>query len=242
MAVIAVFLSQAISLAGRARVGVVTRAFSLSCAGCVSQHVLEASGGIIDSEDATWPEGTSIAPPTVESTWPGDGDSDAESVDSDLDDPLKHAGSYSAEEVIRMMRDKLIRLQKLYIDQFQRLQWLLKEHKRRYRQAVKREKDEHLMSVHRQPKETPSELAAYNQLKALSHYNRPQGSEHLLLAQQTEKRIRVSEGDANKTSSATKCTYKLTTNTVCGETCLPFTKLCMKHIMEDEKQVRRRSL
>ena len=46
---------------------------------------------------------------------------------------FRHAGAYTAEEVIRVMRDKLIRLQKLYIDQFQRLQYLLKEEKRTYR-------------------------------------------------------------------------------------------------------------
>ena len=58
---------------------------------------------------------------TVEATWRGDSDSDDDSVDSEMENPLKHAGAYSAEEVIRIMRDKLIRLQKLYIDQFQRL-------------------------------------------------------------------------------------------------------------------------
>ena len=57
---------------------------------------------------------------TVENSWRGDNDSDDDSVDSEMENPLKYAGAYSAEEVIRIMRDKLIRLQKLYIDQFQR--------------------------------------------------------------------------------------------------------------------------
>lgn len=39
---------------------------------------------------------------------------------------------YTAEEVALIMREKLIRLQSLYIDQFKRLQHLLKEKKRRY--------------------------------------------------------------------------------------------------------------
>ena len=34
------------------------------------------------------------------------------------------------------MRDKLIRLQKLYIDQFQRLQFLLKEERRSFRSGI----------------------------------------------------------------------------------------------------------
>lgn len=44
----------------------------------------------------------------------------------------RHAGVYTAEEVALIMREKLIRLQSLYIDQFKRLQHLLKEKKRRY--------------------------------------------------------------------------------------------------------------
>ena len=55
-----------------------------------------------------------------------------------MENPLKYAGAYSAEEVIRIMRDKLIRLQKLYIDQFQRLQYLLKEERRQYRMALRK--------------------------------------------------------------------------------------------------------
>lgn len=39
---------------------------------------------------------------------------------------------YTAEEVALITREKLIRLQSLYIDQFKRLQHLLKEKKRRY--------------------------------------------------------------------------------------------------------------
>lgn len=45
---------------------------------------------------------------------------------------LRHAGVYTAEEVALITREKLIRLQSLYIDQFKRLQHLLKEKKRRY--------------------------------------------------------------------------------------------------------------
>lgn len=45
---------------------------------------------------------------------------------------FRHAGVYTAEEVALIAREKLIRLQSLYIDQFKRLQHLLKEKKRRY--------------------------------------------------------------------------------------------------------------
>lgn len=95
----------------------------------------------------------------------------------------RHAGAYSAEEVIRIMREKLIRLQKLYIDQFQRLQYLLREERRQYRHSLRKEKEEQFMSIHMQPKDTPAEQTAYEQIKSLGHYNRPQGVEAVLHAQ-----------------------------------------------------------
>lgn len=55
--------------------------------------------------------------------------------------PLRHAGVYTAEEVALITREKLIRLQSLYIDQFKRLQHLLKEKKRRYLSSRKAEHD-----------------------------------------------------------------------------------------------------
>lgn len=53
----------------------------------------------------------------------------------------RHAGVYTAEEVALITREKLIRLQSLYIDQFKRLQHLLKEKKRRYLHNRKVEHD-----------------------------------------------------------------------------------------------------
>ncbi|XP_053552598.1 KAT8 regulatory NSL complex subunit 2 [Bombina bombina] len=78
---------------------------------------------------------------TVDQTWRGDLDSEADSLDSDQEDPLKHAGVYTAEEVTLIMREKLIRLQSLYIDQFKRLQHLLKEKKRNYLHSLKTENE-----------------------------------------------------------------------------------------------------
>ena len=48
---------------------------------------------------------------------------------------------YTAEEVTLLTRDKLIRLQSLYIEQFRRLQHALKERRIRYLHALKREKE-----------------------------------------------------------------------------------------------------
>merc|ERR1711872_604912 len=69
----------------------------------------------------------------VDDTWAGEG----ESVDSEGEESLKHAGVFTGEEVMRTMRDKLIRLQKLYIEQFGRLGHLLRESKRTYLAQIK---------------------------------------------------------------------------------------------------------
>ncbi|KFV11230.1 KAT8 regulatory NSL complex subunit 2, partial [Pterocles gutturalis] len=89
-------------------------------------------------DEDSWSDGEQ-EPITVDQTWRGDPDSEADSIDSDQEDPLKHAGVYTAEEVALIMREKLIRLQSLYIDQFKRLQHLLKEKKRRYLHSRKGE-------------------------------------------------------------------------------------------------------
>ena len=53
----------------------------------------------------------------------------------------RHAGVYSAEEVALIMRDKLIRLQSLYIDQFKRLQHVMREKRRKYLHTRKYERN-----------------------------------------------------------------------------------------------------
>lgn len=45
---------------------------------------------------------------------------------------FRHAGTYTAEEVALILRDKLIHLQSLYIDQFRYLHHMLREKRRKY--------------------------------------------------------------------------------------------------------------
>ena len=56
-------------------------------------------------------------------------------------DVARHAGVYTAEEVAMITRDKMIRLQSLYIDQFKRLQHLLKEKRRKYLHSVRNDRE-----------------------------------------------------------------------------------------------------
>ena len=48
---------------------------------------------------------------------------------------------YSQEEAALLLRDKLIRLQSLYIEQFKRLQHVLKEKRRKFLHTYKQERE-----------------------------------------------------------------------------------------------------
>jgi len=123
----------------------------------------------------------------------------------------KYAGAYSAEEVIRLMREKLIRLQKLYIDQFQRLRYLLKDEARKFNIRLLLERDildlgsiwmnSRLENMPTNSKEGDKKEncdsyengALYEKIKALSHYQNPKGLEAVLHHQQMERRIKLGE-------------------------------------------------
>ena len=88
---------------------------------------------------------------------------------------------------MRTMRDKLIRLQKLYIEQFGRLQHKLRESRRSYLAQAREEREAGMMTISSQPREE----ASYSRLKALTHYHAPAGREALLAARHREKRAQV---------------------------------------------------
>ncbi|XP_011161233.1 KAT8 regulatory NSL complex subunit 2 isoform X2 [Solenopsis invicta] len=161
-------------------------------------------------------------------------DSDNESLHSPQEDPLKHAGVFTAEEVIYIAREKLIRLQSLYIDQFRRLQYVLKEKRRKYLLALKKEK-ETLCSIHNQKKETAKEKKLYEKLKALNRYHRRSGVEAILYRKSLERRAQVTE-PLQKPPNVSKCVFT-EGGVKCGERTLPSAKHCRKHILKDQHQV-----
>lgn len=173
----------------------------------------------------------------VGNTWRGyDMDnSDNESVDSQNEDLLKHAGIYTVEEATMITKEKLIRLQTLYIDQFHRLQHVLKEKRRRYLHDLRREREQYC-SIHDQVKDSPKERKLYEKLKALNHYHRKYGMEAILHRKYLEKRAKATEGLHQKVGSHPKCAFT-EGGVKCGERTLPCCKFCRKHILEDKKQV-----
>ncbi|XP_076132114.1 KAT8 regulatory NSL complex subunit 2 isoform X1 [Alosa pseudoharengus] len=178
-------------------------------------------------------------PVVLDQTWRGDPDSEADSIDSDHDDPLKHAGVYTAEEVALITREKLIRLQSLYIDQFKRLQHLLKEKKRRYLHSRKLEHDTISSSLLTGPEGLSlKERENLRKLKALRRYRYRYGVEALLHRQLRERRQAVTDGvsQAHCLRLSQRC-ISFVEGTRCSNQCLPMTRHCVSHIYQDSSQV-----
>ncbi|XP_050095947.1 KAT8 regulatory NSL complex subunit 2 [Anopheles aquasalis] len=175
--------------------------------------------------------------PKYGTSWRGQDmdNSDNESVDSQSDDPLKHAGVYTAEEVTRITKEKLSRLQTLYVEQLHRLQHVLCEKRRSYLQDLRKERETRC-SISNQYQETPRERLRYEKLKGLNRYHRKYGVESILQRKYLEKRAKATEGLQQKPPSLPKCAFT-EGGVKCGERTLPCCKFCRKHILEDKKQV-----
>ncbi|TRZ02457.1 hypothetical protein DNTS_030284 [Danionella cerebrum] len=188
-------------------------------------------------DDDSWSE-EEEDPIVLDQTWRGDPDSEAESLDSDHEDPLKHAGVYTAEEVALITREKLIRLQSLYIDQFKRLQHLLKEKKRRYLHSRKIEHETIGSSLLTGPEGlSMKERENLKKLKALRRYRRRYGVEALLHRQLRERRQAVTEAGATQTQGQAmrlgqRC-ISFVEGTRCSNLCLPMTRHCVSPLNRD---------
>ncbi|CAB0004532.1 unnamed protein product [Nesidiocoris tenuis] len=169
---------------------------------------------------------------TMDSVWNAinEDSSDAESVESQMDDSLKHAGIYTLDEVYATHHKKLMRLQLMYQRQFERLAHVLKERRRKYLIALKKEK-ETLCSIADQAKSTAKDQKLYNKLKALNHYHRRSAAESVAYLSQIEKR----QKDLAKPPSYTKCFYS-EGGVRCSKSTIPLTRYCYKHILEDQNQ------
>ncbi|XP_064113025.1 KAT8 regulatory NSL complex subunit 2-like [Macrobrachium nipponense] len=164
-------------------------------------------------------------------------DSELDSADSDAD-PLEHAQVFTTEEITRIYLEKLQKLKSLYVGEYKRLAHILREGRRKYVQAVRTEK-ESMCSIHSQPKPTPEERMAYEQLKAMARYQKHIGTHSLLYRQQMERRLQVTEGVNYKPGHSVgcvKCVYS-EGSWRCGEKSVPLSKYCSKHILHDPNQV-----
>lgn len=103
-------------------------------------------------------------------------DSDTESVDNSYD-LFKNASVYSEEEVLRTLRDKMIRLRRLYIEQYSHIQYLLKEKRLKYIQSQRIEDETYgdIFSFRNYPN-SPD----YKKLRAMLKYHKTFGPNALL--------------------------------------------------------------
>ncbi|CAG9863610.1 unnamed protein product [Phyllotreta striolata] len=174
---------------------------------------------------------------TLSSVWQ-DAQADSsenESIDSDHEDVLKHANVFTAEEITLLTRDKLIRLQSLYIEQYRHLQYLLTKKRRKYLYSLKREK-ETCCNIYNQVRDNPKEQRLYKKLKALNNYQKCHGVEAILSKRLKDLRAKLSEGSSSKSQNYSKCIFT-EGGVKCGERSLPLAKHCQKHILEDTNQV-----
>lgn len=179
-------------------------------------------------------------------------DSDNESVDNNQD-MFKHAQVFTEEELTRTLRDKLIKLRRLYIEQYGHIQYILKEKRLKYIQAQRNE-DELYGELYsfRNNRDSPE----YAKLRAMLRYHKTFGPEALL--QEQAKRRKLSRPptvgphphpnahcrafDAAATTTAGDlqqkniCIFSKTAQG-CDKPCLPLSPYCKQHILYDTKQV-----
>jgi len=179
-------------------------------------EVLE-SGGIYALQDNGGPR--------YDVAWFGEDDSDADSVDSEEEDLLRHAGVWTLEEALKICRDKMIRKRSLYLEQYKRLNFLLKKRKQLHLMRMATGgylSDENSETVIGNPIK-PSEQ------KALSLYQHINGIELLAERQGKEKRSRLNGNP--KFQPHTRCNMERCENEV-----LPLSKFCLQHICSDPDQ------
>lgn len=156
-------------------------------------------------------------------------DSDSENMDSDQDDSLRHAGVYTAEEVSLILRDKMLKLQSLYVWQFKYLQHLLRQKYKTYLQKMQKSKDAH-HSLHQSLADNSNEWALQwckqeiQKFNAISKYHRYHGQEALLKDKVREKRKAMIEGESYQPRSFIRCAFNK--DEQCYNPILPLSQYC----------------
>lgn len=162
-------------------------------------------------------------PPTFADSRPSVGaDSDADSLDDDVDDPLRHAGVFTVEEAAAVTREKLVRLQTLYLEQFKRLKHVLALKRAEY---LRNKGSSEPVS---KDFASPQEEALYNRYRAYYRYHRTNGAEALLRARFKRKQ----KGEQASTRAASAACGQA----ACRRRPLPFSKFCLAHVLRDRKQ------
>ncbi|KAF7491478.1 hypothetical protein SSS_02827 [Sarcoptes scabiei] len=173
-------------------------------------------------------------------------DLDNECVETYMDDPLRHSGVFSAEEIAHILRDKMLRLQTLYINMLTYYRYMLKNKMREY--MLEKIQNENRLLAETNPSSVatiaPTNITNIDSLqeeedylvrKAMFRYHNRSGPEKLI--QQRANSIRQSLIEDRKIISTFPiCVYRKE-NFKCGEKCLPLSNYCKNHILYDPNQV-----
>ncbi|KAH9398318.1 KAT8 regulatory NSL complex subunit 2 [Tyrophagus putrescentiae] len=165
-------------------------------------------------------------------------DSDNESPESYMDDPLRHAGVYTPEEIAHILRDKMLRLQTLYVNFLNYYRYLLKKKMKEYHTNLRLERENNLTArLNEEIAIQMNEHENYKILKAMHKYHNISGHEKIVKNAATEiRRALVEEPEQPSTPQYPKCIFIKDSNS-CNQRCLPLSKYCKAHVLNDPYQV-----
>lgn len=158
-------------------------------------------------------------------------DSDNESAESYMDDPLRHAGVYTAEEIAHVLRDKMLRLQTVYINLLNNYRYILKNKMRDYHANLKTEKSILNDSTRKVAISDPmKEESDYKVLKAMHKYHNISGVERVIkIVASAIRRSLVEEREPPLTPQFPTCTYLKDTG-LCNQQCIPLSGYCKERM------------
>ena len=146
----------------------------------------------------------------------------------------RSAGVWTEEEAALLTKEKLVRLQGLYINQFKRLRHLLQLRYRHYHREIDQARR---AATYNLEKPTPRYLIPKWQSKAIRHYKRRSGVEKLLHQLSRERRTAAAYGEETmssatirKSQAANHSQHCMFTDgeEPCVDTSMPFSKYCHK--------------
>lgn len=164
--------------------------------------------------------------------WLGNQASDAESTDSEDENPLNHAGVWTLEECVRICKEKMTRLRYLYSQQFKRLNYTLREERRKMINEY--DMDAFVLANVGFDKHSENVLNDYLEDVHLTNYQRVSGVELLAEKQMKEKR---SKGVYlhHKRSDLPRC-QSIKDGQRCTSRVMPYSHFCYRHIISDTDQ------
>lgn len=144
-------------------------------------------------------------------------ESDNDCIESYMEDPLRHAGVYTAEEIAHISRDKMLRLQTLYINLLNYYRYLLKN-------KMRDMKVEHPKGISKSTTDLSlSELEDYKLFKAMKKYQNIWGIEKVI--KDTSSEVRRSLVVPIIEKKVHTCIYAKDSEE-CKNRCVPLSNYC----------------